>query len=94
MVRENDGLVNVWQAHNLAYTPTSVTSLNTFLWGIGGEICRSFYGVPLLTWAGSKRRGGPAPDHSIERPLSRLRVPRRRPPPSTKTSRGFVRQAH
>jgi asparagine synthase (glutamine-hydrolysing) len=53
IVRENDGLVNVWQAHNLAYTPTSVTSLNTFLWGIGGEICRSFYGVPLLNWAGA-----------------------------------------
>ena len=53
LVRENDGLVNVWQAHNLAYSPTSVSSLDTFVWGIGGEICRSFYGVPLLRWKGS-----------------------------------------
>jgi asparagine synthase (glutamine-hydrolysing) len=54
IVRENDGLVNVWQAHNLAYTPSSVSSLDTFVWGIGGEICRSFYGVPLLRWQGAK----------------------------------------
>ena len=55
-MRENDGLVNVWQAHNLAYTPTSVSSLDTFLWGIGGEICRSFYGVPLAALARRERR--------------------------------------
>ena len=53
LVRENDGLVNVWQAHNLAYTPTSISSLDTFIYGIGGEICRSFYGVPLLRWQGA-----------------------------------------
>ena len=65
LVRENDGLVNVWQAHNLAYTPTSVSSLDTFVWGIGGEICRSFYGVPLLRWQGAN------PDDVLLRALGR-----------------------
>ena len=64
-MRENDGLVNVWQAHNLAYTPTSVSSLDTFVWGTGGEICRSFYGVPLWRWQGAN------PDDVLLRTLGR-----------------------
>jgi asparagine synthase (glutamine-hydrolysing) len=68
IVRENDGLVNVWQAHNLAYVPTSVNSLDTFVWGIGGEICRSFYGVPL------SRGNGANPDEVLLRACG-LRAP-------------------
>ena len=81
-MRENDGLVNVWQAHNLAYTPTSVSSLDTFVWGIGGEICRSFYGVPLLRWQGAN------PDDVLLRTLGQkaaqpLARPQHRPQSST-----------
>ena len=83
LVRENDGLVNVWQAHNLAYTPTSVSSLDTFVWGIGGEICRSFYGVPLLRWQGANARRRVAPHRLVERPRSHSRDPQHRPQSST-----------
>ena len=73
IVRENDGLVNVWQAHNLGYVPTSVNSLDTFVWGIGGEICRSFYGVPLLRWQGAN------PDEVLLPPLVEGPAPLARP---------------
>ena len=90
IVRENDGLVNVWQAHNLAYTPTSVSSLDTFVWGAGGEICRSFYGVPLLRWQGAN------PDEVLLRTLGQKAAqPLVRPPAQAAVVdhvRAFVRE--
>lgn len=53
LVRQTDGLVSVFQAHNLAYVAEAPQELAVQYWGIGGEVCRAFYGVPYHGWNGT-----------------------------------------
>ena len=80
IVRENDGLVNVWQAHNLAYTPTSVSSLDTFVWGTGGDL-------PVVLRRSLVALAGANPDEVLLRTLGqKAAATRTRPPAQTQSS--------
>ena len=43
LIRQNDGMVNLWQVANSISQPQNVDNIPVWLWGIGGEIARGFY---------------------------------------------------
>jgi asparagine synthase (glutamine-hydrolysing) len=47
LVRQNDGMVSLWQVADVLWGPRAVGSSSTRLWGIGGEIGRGNYDNPI-----------------------------------------------
>ena len=48
LVRQNDGMVSLWQVADILAYPTNAANLGVCLWGAGGEIGRSYYSKPHL----------------------------------------------
>ena len=46
LITQNDGMISLWQAADILYQPREITRIRVGLWGLGGEIGRSFYGDP------------------------------------------------
>ncbi len=47
LVRQNDGMVSLWQIGDILWEPRPVGSSSIRLWGIGGEIARGIYDNPI-----------------------------------------------
>ncbi|MEO6823926.1 MAG: hypothetical protein ABI167_04220 [Nitrosospira sp.] len=47
LVRQNDGMVSLWQIGDVLWTPRPEGSPSIRLWGIGGEIARGHYDNPI-----------------------------------------------
>lgn len=48
IVKQNDGMISLWQVVDILHQPEEVESLCVRLWGIGGEIARGYYSNLLL----------------------------------------------